>query len=396
MSGLAAPRRDSGDETRRTGAERLRALVAQSAGAGIPRRALLMRLSQLPAELARPHHLRLARAALDPLTVADRARRFDLPNGDLAIVWRGEAVAALGASLDAVQHLFADQADRLPDPLAFVVSFHLPEEAGALLRAVEESLLPPGDRAGAGSPGPAAPAPLDLPALAALEAALARADVARFGRRDPVCELLPQGGFRLRWEKRALSVAEIAVSLLPGRAVRADPWLFRRLTRTLDRRMLALLAAPQELRGAGPLGLNLSVSSILSPEFLRFDANLPAALRGQVVIDLLPADIMTDPATFLFARDFARDRGYRLLLRGITTELLDLFPLRRTGLDLLRLRWSPELVRRGPELMLPDAGNIVLSRADTAEALAWGREQGILLYQGRATLRAFSGKTIIT
>ena len=74
-------------------------------------------------------------------------------------------------------------------------------------------------------------------------------------------------------------------------------------------------------------------------------------LRGQVVIDLLPADVMADPASFLFARDFARGRGYLLLLRGITGDLLDAFPLRRIGLDLLELRWSPDLARgdAGPD-----------------------------------------------
>ena len=129
--------------------------------------------------------------------------------------------------------------------------------------------------------------------------------------------------------------------LAPERDLRADRWLFRRLTRTLDRRMLALLAVPGEVRAAGPFGLDLNVASILSPTFLRFDAGLPAALRGQLVLDLSPADVIADPASFLFARDFARARGYRLLLRGITAGLLDAFPLRRTGLDLLQLRWSP-------------------------------------------------------
>ncbi len=388
MTGMVLRRSDPDDDALRAEAEQLRAVVRECAGSGIARRALLLGLSQLPEDLTRPHHLRLACAALDPLAAADRARRFGLPNGDIAIVWRGEAAAALRASLEAVVHLFTGEADRLPDPAALIRLFRLPEEAGPLLEAVEQSLLPSAGNAPAGSAraGRAPTSPLDPPALAALEGALAQADVARFVRRRQICERLPEGGFRLRWEKRGLSVAEIAAVLMPERAVRADPWLFRRLTRTLDRRMLALLTAPEELRGAGPFGLNLNIASILSPEFMRFDASLPGALRGQVVIDLLPADIMADPSAFLFARDFARDRGYRLLLHGITADLLEVFPLRRIGLDLMRLYWSPELARRDPDQALPDAAQIVLSRADTADALAWGREQGIKLYQGRAAV----------
>jgi len=70
-------------------AGRLRTLVLGCVTAGIDRRALLLRLSLLPEALARPHHLRLARAALDPLAFADRARLFRLPNNDIAVVWRG-------------------------------------------------------------------------------------------------------------------------------------------------------------------------------------------------------------------------------------------------------------------------------------------------------------------
>jgi hypothetical protein len=384
VSGLPVRRPETDDDARHAEAVQLRALVRESAGSGTARRAVLLTLSQLPDDLARPHHRRLARAALDPLAAADRARRFDLPGGDIAVVWRGEAPAALRASRDAVLHLFADEAERLPDPASLLRSFRLPEEAELLLEAMQASPIGPAAPAGGGRR--AACPPLDPALLAAMEAALVQADVARFVRRRQICERLPEGGFRLRWEERSLSVAEIAAVLAPERSMRGDPWLFRRLTRTLDRRMLALLAAPQELHGAGPFSLNLNIASILSPEFLRFDANLPGALRGQVVIDLLPVDILADPPSFLFARDFARDRGYRLLLHGITADTLEVFPLRRLGLDLLQLHWSPDLARLDPDQALADAAHTVLSRANNAEALAWGREQGIMLYQGRAAV----------
>lgn len=369
---------------RRGDADALRALARGCVSAGIARRALLLRLSRLPEALKRPHHLRLARSALDPLSVADRARLYRLPNEDVAMVWRGESAAALRTSRDAVRHLFADSGEALPEPETLLAALRLPEDAGTLLQAVEESLNPPDTPARAAPAEAAASEPLDPPVLAELEAALARADVARFMRRRQIAQRLPEGGFRLVWEKRTLSATEIAATLVPDRAIRAEPWLFRRLTRTLDRRMLALLAAPRELHDAGPFGLNLNVASILSPEFLRFDAALPSGLRGQVVIDLLLADVMTDPAAFLFARDFARGRGYLLALRGVTAGLLEAFPLRRIGLDLLELRFCPDLARL--DLELADADHVVLSHADCGAALAWGRAHGVALYQGLAAI----------
>ncbi len=95
MSGPAPRVLSEEAQEQRADAERLRTLARGCVVAGITRQALLVRLSRLPDKLKRPHHLRLARSALDPLTFADRARLFRLPNEDLAVVWRGEAAEAL-------------------------------------------------------------------------------------------------------------------------------------------------------------------------------------------------------------------------------------------------------------------------------------------------------------
>lgn len=355
-------------------AQRLEALVRESREAGIERRVLLLHLSRLPRHLAQPHHLRLARDALAPLTAADRARVFVLPNEDIAVVWRGDAAVALSASLDAVRLLFED--DDLPDPGVLAEVLRLPQAADEVLAAVDLALQP---ELSAVLVHRRAGRPLDIATLGALETALAQADVARLVRRRAVCARDEEGGFALRWDLRLLSVAELGEALVPGTDVLAEPWLFRRLTRLLDRRMLALLAAPDELRRAGGFGLKLNVSSILSPEFLRFDAALPGHLRGQVVLGIAPDDMLLDPAAFLFARDFAQARQYRLMLRGVGAGLLEALPLRRCGLDLVELRWSEALAG----LAAPDPLRTLLSGADTPDALAWAEAQGVGLLCGR-------------
>ena len=148
--------------------------------------------------------------------------------------------------------------------------------------------------------------------------------------------------------------------------------------------MLALLSAPRELRGAGPFSLNLNVRSVLSPEFLRFDAAMPSALHGHVMLDMLPADVLADPAAFIFARGFARARGYRLQLRNVTAALLPLLRLHRMELDFVQLRWSPALIGIDPALLQAGTAQWVLNQADDPAALQWGRDQGIGLFQGRA------------
>ncbi len=369
-------------------ARELARLVGECTAASIGRSALALRLSRLPRDRAEPHHLRLARAALDPLLAADRARLFSLDNHDIVVVWKGDASAAVAACRREIAHLFADDTTErsaselgAPPPGDLVQSLTLPDEGRAMLAIVEESLAPHADSGTVEEP-PAPP--LDLARLAMLELSLQQADLARFARRRPVCAATPQGGFDVAWEKRFLSIEELTAALLPDRSVRADPWLFRRLTRTLDRRMLVLLSHPEELRRAGPFSLNLNVTSILSAEFLRFDAALPARLRGEVVLELSPPDVMADPSAFQFAREFARVRGYGLLLRGLTPILLRMFAREALGVQFLQLRWTADLVARPAPLADADPSCVVLGRADTPAAIGWGRSQGIRHFRGLA------------
>lgn len=359
-----------------TGLEAITALVRGCASADVGRRVLLLRADRLPPALARPHHMRLARAALDPLLRTSRSQLYNLPDNRVAVSWRGPAGDAVEAARDALAHLLADAPADTPETDSLLMLFALPQDGPALLEAAGVEVVAP-----APTPAPPKAQPMDATLLASIEAQLAGADVARFARRKPVCEW--RGDLMVTaWEKRSLCAAELAATLAPDCDLQADRWLFRRLTRTLDQRMMSLLAAKGELRGAGPFSLNLNVGSILAPEFMRLDAALPAALRGQVVLDVHPADVLADPASYAFARGFVRARGYRVLLRGVTAALLPLLDLDKLAPDLVQLRWCSALGRL--DAMPWPSGRIVLSRADGPDALRWGLTHGIRMFQGQA------------
>lgn len=353
----------------------LQALIASCASAGVTRQALLLRADRLPSSLSRPHHLRLAEAALAPLTAVSRVQFFHLPGPRYAVTWRGDADAAVLEVVDSLGHLLEDAPLSMPPLRDLLFLFDLPQHAGLLLDACAEADL--------AEAAPSLPVPpIDAVGLAALEANLAQADVARFVRRRPVWEM-GRAGLALAWEKRTISVGELAAEMLPGKDVHADPWLFRRLTRTLDRRMLSLLTHPGVLTRAAPFSLDLNVASLLSPEFLRFDIALPARLRRRVVIELMPADVMADVPAFVFARSFARVRGYRLLLRNVTQELAALLSLPALDLDYLQHDWVSGQTHDG----LPPgctSSLTLLSGVVDPESLNWGRRHGVRLFQGSA------------
>ncbi len=369
--------RQRGDDAPQGDAARLMALARDACAAGIGRRVLLLRLSLLPVASTPPHHLRMVRDALSPLLAADRAQFFSLPSRDLALVWRGAAAEALQRSLDAVRLLFADSGLDGADRLALLLD--LPGDAESLMLQISR---PPR----AAPPPPLAPSRrMDPVSLGVLERALVQASVDRFQRRRAICSDGARG-FELAWERRFLALDEIFETLMPDCDPRADPWLLYRLRRSLDRRLLASLCqggagGGAELREAEPFAIELNVASILGAEFLRFDTLLPRRLRGQVLLTLRPADILCDLASFQFARDFARARGYRLMLRGRLDDLA-LLPVERLGLDLLALSWSDALIDPLLAALLPAPERLVLERVDNAAAMEWARAFGPAYLQG--------------
>ncbi len=368
------------------GFDALAGLVRDCEVSGVGRRALLLRTDALPPALSRPPHLQLVRAALDPLTLADRARLHELPAGRFAVSWRGESPILLRQTLDGIEALLQDAPLDAPGIPELVAMYALPADGPALLRdaragAPREEPAPKPD-APAPGPGPVL-APLDPAALHQAEQDLAGADVARFARRRAVCRL-GRSGMQHAWDDRFLSVPELIDAVAPGRSAHTGTWLLRRLTRLLDRRMLALLCHPDELRGAGPFSLTLNVSTLLSPDFLRFDAALTPGLRGRVVVDLLPVDVLADPSAFVFARNFARARSYRVGLGAVGASLLPLLNLPSLELDFIRLRWSADLAQLGRAMPDPGGARWILADAEAQAAVDWGREAGIGLFQGRA------------
>ena len=359
------------------GAHTLATLVHDCTRAGVGRHVLLLRLDTLAPAQLRSEQRQEARDALEGLTRADRAIVHDLPSGAMAVSWKGEADSALDEAMTGLCRVL-DGGRR--GPLDTVIRlFELPQDAGPLLQitgggsAITDPIRPVLDGA--------EPQPIGAANFDELEQLLGSADIARFVRRAPVCRSDGEAVL-LAWEKRFLLAAEIAETLTPGCDITADAWLFRRLTRVLDRRMLALLAAPRELDGAGPFSLDLNVSSILGPGFLRFDAVLPARLRGHIVLNVSLSDIVADPSAYAFARTFARGRQYRLLLREVTAALLPLIALPSLELDYTELVWSLALPGQFPSGM--PAAAWVLAGADTPDALAWAAQHGIALGHGKA------------
>ena len=351
-------------------------LVRQTMVAGASRRAALLHMDQMPSALARPHHQRLARNALANLAGRDHAQSVELSRGRLAIVWRSRGPDDIAGAMAGLEHLLADLPSGQAIPMGQILSvFDLPSQAPWLLDTLAE---PPPQALPSSGPDQG----LDPMLLARLEENLIQADLSQFLRWRPV-HAIDGAAPALAWDDRFISSADLAECLCPGRTLDEAGWLFRRLSRSIDRRLLTLLTGPRELSGCRPFSLTLNVGSILSPAFVAFDAALPAGLRGKIVLKLDEADVLSDAAQYSFARSFAHTRFYKLLLRNAAphpdSALLD---AEAAGVDFVEMRLTPALMANAAAL--PDRSRLVLTGLDRLPQFAWARAQGCRFARGMA------------
>lgn len=378
-------------------------------------RAVHLHLSQLKPHNRRDYQLRIAAREFDGLLCQYTSELFQLPSGDLVFLWEGGSVAEVDQVVLRLRYLFSDDPlvgasepppdeDSLPEEGHQLAAepklcswFDLEHDYDAFRFRLEDLVESLRDQ-GVEMVAQAAGQPLDPMGLAHLEAGLAGADISAHLRRQPVCAVLPKIPPQPIYHEVYIAIDELAGQLLPGSDLTADTWLFQRLAESLDRRLLATLT--QGHANDEPISLNLRLATLLSPEFLRFDAEFRRHIPGQIVVELQLIDIFAEFGGYLFIREFIRDRGYRVCIDGLHHLHLPLINRKRLGADLVKLIWSPDLLdqldeaRHGQlEAAIKQTGveRVILCRCDSPDAIRWGQSLGIRLFQGHyidARLRA--------
>jgi hypothetical protein len=338
-------------------------------------------------------------------------RVFMLRNSDVMCVLKDSRIAEIKAALRRIQMLFHD------DPL-----FHVEQDADSKFsssynlndslpqfQALVESLLSepiakPDAPATPSAPerAPEVVAPLDLGRYAAIVNTVATVDLARFLRHQPACLITDDRTIVPVFEEVYTSIPDLERALGPGTRLTADRWLFQHMTKALDRRTLQMLTAktaPEaadeqamvalraRLLGSGNFSVNLNVGSVLSPEFQAFDASVSSMIRGTVVLEFHKIDVFADLGSFLYVRDFARRRGYRICLDGLSHLSLPFMDRGDLGVDLMKIYWTNDMPddRMHIRKLVEHAGEhrVILCRCDTDQAIEYGRSIGITLFQGK-------------
>ena len=333
---------------------------------------LVLHLSRLHAPGPRPHHRRIASALLEGAIQIHGGQIFSCSNGDFVMVTDPATGAALVPTLS---HLFRPEA---PGVDRLLTLWSLPTDADAA-RAELATATPYTTMI--------EDAPVPLGAIAAAEAVLAATPTQELMRRQTAVRITARGIEPL-YQELTVSLAALEARNGAPLPVIGDPFLFRHLAGRLDERLLRA-ASDAQLTTPDALHLNLTVSTILSDEFARFAVGRSAGSSLGVEIQFMEA--VSDLSRFTAACERLRRTGCSLVLDGLDHSALSLARPARWNPALLKLDWSPRMATlpaRERRLLADSikafgADRIVLHRAETEAALAWGRQFGIRRFQGR-------------
>ncbi len=357
------------------------------------RLAIHIHLSRLQAEHRREHHLRVAAQTIENNLPQSEGQLYLLSNRDIVFIGRAHHADPMERAVQRLRYLFSE------DPLIqfaddsraqdFCSWYPLDTALDDFLAEMQRlcAVLVSGRGASAAeSPATARP-PLDPATLAQVSTSLADANLAGFVRNQSVFAVARDSLPVPVWDEIFISIDALQKSVAPRVDLRANRWLFLELSRSLDRGMLAYIKK-EALHREEPLSVNLTLATLFTPEFMRFDEEVTGRLRGKLVVELQATDIFADIGSYLFARDYLRERGHRVCLDGMTHLTLPLFSDLRLGCDLYKLFWSPHLSNDAALSGLPAAvqrighSRVIMARCDTAEAFTVGRRLGIAMYQG--------------
>jgi hypothetical protein len=364
------------------------------------RKAAHIHLSGLTQQNKRDHHMRIAANTFEGLVKMMQAQVFSLANSDLMVIFKATAQDEVEAAVVKLRFLFSDDPLVLQEqhgqPSAFCTWYSLDREYDVLLALAQKLVKDEAERRAAAARGPAndskfAQKPKGSPftpeLLNRVESSLGQADLANLMRRQAVCAMVGKAPPQPVFHELFISIADLRQTLFPSVNVNSSPWLFQQLTETLDRRVLSMLNKHDDRTLEGDISINLNVSTILTPEFLVFDDNVKAGMRGTIVLELQKVDIFADLGAYLFARDFAHDRGYRICIDGLTYHQLPFVDRERLGADLIKLVWDPSLTeekdKKTEALRRIGVTRIILCRCDNQAAVDFGHSVGITLFQGR-------------
>ena len=339
-----------------------------------------------------------------PLIRRAMAKTFVLPNNDMLVIFNKKAQDEIDSCMVRIHFLLQDDAkvrdaDNL-ETAGIAIFYDLAAEEADLAKKVVAACQKTPDRQKEqqerqrfsffNTSNRHFQRELTTDMLAKVQKIISVADFSSFIRRQAICAVIGKSFPQRVFEEVFVSIPDMRDSLLPEVEITANPWLFLALTETLDKRVLEIISRHDDGALIGNFSININVSTILSDDFLRFDDSINGSMRQSIILELQLVDIFSDIRSFILAKTFAKARGYKICIDGITVDKLKYLNRTKLDCDLMKIVWHPsfvDVINEDKHFMdyvnKAERAKIILCRIDDANAVEVGNSLGINLYQGR-------------
>ena len=350
--------------------------------------AVHLHLSRLKPQNRQEGYLRVAGRMLEPMVSAYRGQIFLLSNADIVFIINQPSPIDLKDHIHRLRGLFAK------DPLSnddsgdgmdlFCTIYDLTFDFEPFMAMAQTALA---DARGRGRVQQAAELkPLDAVTLAGVLERLTMLDATPFVRRQSAIALSGAHA-EVIFQEFFVSVGDLQRAIAPDVNLLSNRWMFQHLSNTLDRRLLEALRRMRLTKAPPALHVNLNIGSLQDLAFQALDQSLPEGVGLGVEVQIL--DVLADSRAFFEAHRKLKERGRHLIIDGLNEATLTFMEVGRTGADLYKLDWSPELreEHRRDAVMAAlkhvDPSKLLLARCDSEAAIAWGVDHGLEKFQGR-------------
>lgn len=210
----------------------------------------------------------------------------------------------------------------------------------------------------------------------------------RYIRLQPIYERGTSGKWTPLFEECAIGFEDLRRAHFPKMEVVAPEHLFLALCQTLDARLLSELTERFETIAGRDVSLNLSVMSVLGSAFAGFARKVPRDAHGRIGFELNPGDLLQNFALTLSAMNLLRREGFRVIIDGVTPDMLAYVNIAAFGADYIKLNVSKDYAAQLAEASVRKSlsaiprDKLIFFRCDNERALAAGLDLGVTRFQG--------------
>lgn len=347
---------------------------------------LYISASKLKPKHRHPKFLKILEKFFDGVVGLSTGVFFPLTNGDFAILGRGfnqaiidEAVNKLreGTSNDPILH------GKKSSDFAAVLNF--PETFSSFYGYIAH-MVESGHSDNQQTDVEMEAKPLEAGEVDHVLNVLDLIDISELVKRQSIVKIKGANQFKVEFQEFFVAVKDLNQHF-DGIDLQANRWLYFYMLQSLDKRMLKAFFSANLHQWPEYIGVNLSLKSVYSQEFIDF-AKFFQEQGKKIVVEVQLIDIFNNLSLYFEVKEILARGGHKILIDGVSISSLRFLNIESLNPDMIKLFWEPLWEYRPDsdevKKIVAEFGkeNLILAKCDSSQSLSWGVRHGFNSFQG--------------